>query len=509
MKDIIKFLDTHYSSALKLVSDFDITKKKKWNPQIYLNELYVQLGHVYSVLIPDENTEEKNRKIDNLGDELSDVLLQLINLAKIMNINMYDIKEYDSYKYDNIDGLSVLLGQLTEAIMETYQCRFKKSRDGFDSSYDFIKDRLFKLFIISFNISKKYKLDMIKEFELMKKDAHNFLNRFKERNDIIEEYIDIYDEKENLLGYCEKKKAHQLGYWHKVFGCIVFNSKRKKVFMQLKNPNHNKIHDKPLLEITAGGHLIAGETLENGIREIKEETGLDVEYNLLNFIERRKCNKIINKNYKIKEFQYYYSLDMNMKVTDFKNYDKEEVLGFVELNINDLINLIRDDKIKSIKGKRENGLKVEILLSDLDEAYIKDGLYITLLEHLNVNKEKRNTNKKLREMYKKVNSNRKVNPTLYLFDDGKVCEHKDFNKEGIKYSVMKVNTNVNTNNFLVYLLVIANNRSIPQLLKKDFKSKKGTEKYFNDLCELVEKNPNREIILKCYNQFVGEQNSIL
>ena len=49
MKDIIKFLDTHYDAALKLVSDFDITKSKEWNPQVYLNELYVQLGHVYNV----------------------------------------------------------------------------------------------------------------------------------------------------------------------------------------------------------------------------------------------------------------------------------------------------------------------------------------------------------------------------------------------------------------------------------------------------------------------------
>lgn len=126
MKDIIKFLDVHYKSALKLVSDFDITKNKAWNPQIYLNELYVQLGHVYNVLFANENVNENKRKIDNLGDELSDVLLQLINLAKIMNINMYDIKDYKDFKYDNINGITILLGQLTEAVMEINECRFKE-----------------------------------------------------------------------------------------------------------------------------------------------------------------------------------------------------------------------------------------------------------------------------------------------------------------------------------------------------------------------------------------------
>ena len=199
MKDIIKFLDVHYKSALKLVSDFDITKNKAWNPQIYLNELYVQLGHVYNVLFANENVNENKRKIDNLGDELSDVLLQLFNLAKIMNINMYDIKDYKDFKYDNINGITILLGQLTEAVMEINECRFKKSRYGFDSSYDFVKDRLFKLFIITYNISKDYKLDMIKEFDDMLKDANGFLDRFRKGNNKVNEYIDIYDSNEKLI----------------------------------------------------------------------------------------------------------------------------------------------------------------------------------------------------------------------------------------------------------------------------------------------------------------------
>ena len=221
MKDIIKFLDVHYKNALKLVSDFDITKKKKWDPQIYLNELYVQLGHVYNVLFSNDNVNEEQRKIDNLGDELSDVLLQLINLAKIMNIDMYEIKALKDYSYDNINGISILLGQLTEAIMEIYDCCFRKDRAGFDTSHDFVKDRLFKLFIITYNISKEYKLDMIKEFGDMCKDANGFLKRFREGKRKTAEYIDIYDSKENLLGYCEKAKAHELGCWHRVFGCLI------------------------------------------------------------------------------------------------------------------------------------------------------------------------------------------------------------------------------------------------------------------------------------------------
>ncbi len=106
-------------------------------------------------------------------------LLQLINLARVLNVDMYGIKEYKDYKYDDINGLTILLGQLTEVVMENYGCRFKKSRANFNSSYDFIKDRLYKLFIITYQISKKYKLNMFKEFGEMLKDANEFLDRFR------------------------------------------------------------------------------------------------------------------------------------------------------------------------------------------------------------------------------------------------------------------------------------------------------------------------------------------
>ena len=508
MKDIIKFLDTYYDDALKLVSDFDITKGKEWDPKDYLNELYVQLGHVYNVLFSNDNVNENKRKIDNLGDELSDVLLQLINLARALNIDMYGIKEYENYQYDDLNGLTILLGQLTEAVMENYECRFKKSRANFNTSYDFVKDRLYKLFIITYQISKKYKLNMIKEFGDMLNDANGFLDRFRKGNNNKMEFIDIFDKKGNLLGYCEKDQAHKLGYWHKVFGCLIYNNKSNKVFLQLKNPNHNKVNKKPLLEITAGGHLLSGETLKNGIREIKEETGLDIEYNKLAFIEERTCNKVISKNYKIKEFQYFYTANIDIDVTAFKDFDQEEVIGFVEVDIHDLLKLL-NKKLKRINGKRENGNVINISIDDLDKAFIDNGLYLSLLTKLNIKKGVKLMNNKIRKLYKYTNKQKKKNPNMYYFDDGTVCDAKDYEKDGMKYSVIKVNTDLNTNNYLVYLLVIANNKSIPQMLVRSFKTNRGTSKYFDELCSLIEKNTNQDIITKCYDSTLGNTKNSL
>lgn len=499
MKNIIKFLDTHYNKALKLVSDFDITKENVWDSKDYLNELYVQLGHVYNVLFSNDSVNEKNRKIDNLGDELADVLLQLINLARILNVDMYEIKNTDYYDYNEISGLSILLGQLTEAVMEMNECRFKKDRFGFDSSYDFVKDRLFKLFILTYNIAEDHKLDMIKEFSDMLKDANGFLDRFRKGERKTKEYIDIYDKDEHLLGYCEKDKAHELGYWHRVFGCVIYNNKKNKVFFQLKNPNHNKVNNKPLLEITAGGHLTSGETLKQGIREIKEETGFDVDYKELKFIEKRTCNKKIKRNHIIREFQYYYSIDLNIDVEEFKDYDKEEVLSFIELDIYETLKLL-NKKVNSIKGKDDNGKIIKIGLKDFDSAFINNGLYITLLTGLNIKRGNSKMNKKLKKLYKITNKEKKNMPEKFYFDEGKVCNSKDYKKDDIKYSVQLINTDRNTNNYVVCLLAIFKHKSIPQLLSKQFKSKYGTEKYFNSLCCLVENNTNQEIIDECYTQ---------
>ena len=508
MNNIIKFLDMHYKNASKLVSDFDITKEEDWNSKDYLNELYVQLGHVYNVLSSDNNVNEKNRKIDNLGDELADVLLQLINLARILNIDMYNIKKYDSYEYNEINGLPILLGQLTEVVMEMNQCRFKKDRSGFNCSYDFVEDRLFKLFIITYKISEKYNLDMIEEFSDMLEDANGFLNKVRNGDRKLKEYIDIYDKNENYIGYCEKNIAHEQGYWHRVFGCLIYNKKSNKVFFQLKNHNHNQINKKPLLEITAGGHLCSGETLKQGVREIKEETGFIIDYENLTFLNRRTSNKKINKNYIIKEFQYYYSADLDIEVADFKNYDKEEVLSFIELDICDVLSLL-NNKVKKIKGKKDDGSIVKVTIEDFDSAFIEDGLYVSLITRLNIKRGSCGMNKKLKKLYKMINKEKKQNPDYFYFDNGKVCNSKDYQKDDIKYCVQLINIDRNTSKHIVSLLVIFKHKSIPQLLRKEFKSKYGTEKYFNSLCELIENSTNQQIIEKCFDKKMSnmEKNS--
>lgn len=497
MNEIEKFLNTHYKNALKLVENFNITKKYEWTAKDYLNELYIQVGHVYTVLYKNKNVQEKNRLIENLGDELADVLLQVINLAHYLNIDFYEITSLKNYESHDISDISILLGQLTEIMMEMLETRFKKIREGFNNSYEFMKDRLFKIFLSTYQIAIDHELDMSSEFELMLKDANAFLKRFS-KNNMKEEYIDIYDENENLLGFCEKKIAHEKGYWHKVFGCVIFNSKKNTVFLQIKNPKHNQIHSQELLEITCGGHLISGEVISDGVREIKEETGISVNFSSLDFLLKRKINKTIHKNYKIKEFQYYFALDKAMKITDFKDFDSEEIMGFVELNIQDVFDLINKKK-NSINGLNNDGSKTLITLNDLDQDYIKDKLYLTLL--LNLKQKDKNSTKKLRKLNNLIKQKKKKNPLVFYFEKGRVIKRQEYKKGELRFTVMKVNKDRFTSEYLVYLLIQSKNKSIPQMLSKKFSSVRGTKKYFEELCNLVENHSNKEIINLCYKEY--------
>lgn len=177
MDNFKNFLNTSFDKAINLKIAFKKLEEKEWDSITVLNELNVQLGHVYNIYNHDQEITENHRLINNLGDELSDVLLQLSYLSYLEKIDFNNLEKYSNYSYSKIDGLSILFGQLTESLLEKYDYRFKKQHDNFPNVDDFIKDRIIKMFLIVFNIGEKENIDLIKEFDDMYIDASNFIER--------------------------------------------------------------------------------------------------------------------------------------------------------------------------------------------------------------------------------------------------------------------------------------------------------------------------------------------
>lgn len=191
-----RFINDYYDKAIELKKMFQITENKKWDQFTVLAELNVQFGHLAYLLSEYKDYGEANRNIHDLGDELSDVLLQIFALCWKCNI---DLKEFN-YEYsipnfnncnDAILSFNVVYGQVSEIIMEIEEFRHYKIRYGYSKQTDYLLTNIAKLIEIVFYIGKEYNIDFGFEFDKMFKDASGFLERFEKSKNI--NYYPIVD----------------------------------------------------------------------------------------------------------------------------------------------------------------------------------------------------------------------------------------------------------------------------------------------------------------------------
>lgn len=87
-----------------------------------------------------------------------------------------------------------------------------------------------------------------------------------------QEMIMTVDRVGNLLGPRPRSEVHANGLWHETFHCFVYDPKRDVVLLQQRSEQKKDFPG--MIDITAAGHLLANETIEDGVRELEEEIGL-------------------------------------------------------------------------------------------------------------------------------------------------------------------------------------------------------------------------------------------
>ena len=119
------FLDNYYDKAIELKKNFKITEDKNWNAITVLGEMNTQLGHFCLLMSEHKEYKEVGRNIHDIGDELSDIVLQIVALAWKLKLNL---KEYE-YNYKKVEfssindailSFNVVYGQVSEIILEKY-----------------------------------------------------------------------------------------------------------------------------------------------------------------------------------------------------------------------------------------------------------------------------------------------------------------------------------------------------------------------------------------------------
>ncbi|WP_059173096.1 NUDIX domain-containing protein [Bacillus sp. FJAT-27445] len=89
------------------------------------------------------------------------------------------------------------------------------------------------------------------------------------------EIIRIFDAEMNHIGEKAREEVHRTGDWHETFHCWF--TLGEDVLVQKRSETKK---DYPgLFDITSAGHLMADETIEDGIREIEEELGVRLGFN--------------------------------------------------------------------------------------------------------------------------------------------------------------------------------------------------------------------------------------
>ena len=98
------------------------------------------------------------------------------------------------------------------------------------------------------------------------------------------EYFDVLDEKGEFTNLVEtREKCHKEGLWHKAVVVFIISTDNKKVLLQQRSASKKLWPN--LWDITAGGHVLTGEFgYQTVIRETKEEIGININENELQFI---------------------------------------------------------------------------------------------------------------------------------------------------------------------------------------------------------------------------------
>lgn len=163
------------------------------------------------------------------------------------------------------------------------------------------------------------------------------------------EILDIYDANMQPIGTAEREVVHSEGLWHRTFHCWIVARRHGDSFvlLQLRSPTKKMYPD--MLDITAAGHIEAGESSADGIRELNEELGLDTDFKDLVFLGVKHDVADVGTQTKNREFSDVYLLRDDRPLEEYV-LQEDEVSGLAEVVISDGLALFSGE-VDEIRAK--------------------------------------------------------------------------------------------------------------------------------------------------------------
>ena len=135
-------------------------------------------------------------------------------------------------------------------------------------------------------------------------------------SDIMTELLDVLDENGNKIDEVEtKEEIYKKGLWHRSVHIWIMND-NQELLVQKRNPNKETFPN--LWALSVAGHVLAGEdSVESGLRELKEELDIDAKKEELEFLFTIKRMQPYHGSH-IRVFDDVYLLHRNVDIEKTK-----------------------------------------------------------------------------------------------------------------------------------------------------------------------------------------------
>src|SRR5699024_3282078 len=151
------------------------------------------------------------------------------------------------------------------------------------------------------------------------------------------EMVRTFDQNHSYIGNQSREAVHRQGLWHETFHCWFVDEH----YVYVQKRSAQKADFPSLFDITAAGHLAADETVEDGIREIEEELGIEVPFTALSKLATIQ-DVIQLPGFYDYEFAHVYMYHTTVQGADV-TLQSEEVEGLYRLPREGFIQLCMND----------------------------------------------------------------------------------------------------------------------------------------------------------------------
>ena len=192
----------------------------------------------------------------------------------------------------------------------------------------------------------------------------------------VDELLDVLDATGRRLGVERRSVVHRDGLWHGVFHCLMVRSVLPvTVVLQRRRLQAKAFPGR--LDLSVTGHLVAGESPVDGVRELREELGLEVSPDRLVALGTRLLADDSGEG-RNRERAHVFLIVEDRPFADFR-IDPGEVEGLVEIAVGDLLNLLhKPDASVTCATVGKNSLVREIAYTSDDLVPMVDGYWSVL-----------------------------------------------------------------------------------------------------------------------------------